>query len=112
MVRISVRRVNQAPKGLFELEITLTPLAPLTTRHQADNPARSFTLAACTDWHDVRRFPVGTGHSGPTHDAGCTTACASQQPDLSVIFGGGVHIRRVGFQWLPDRRPQPTMCSH
>lgn len=101
MVRISVRRVNQAPKGppkgLFEFEITLTPLAPLTTRHQADNPARSFTLAACTDWHDVRRFPVGTGHSGPTHDAGCTTACASQQPDLSVIFGGSPYTQG----WVP-----------
>src|SRR5450759_4917573 len=41
----------------------------------ADNPAGSCTLAACTDWRSgVRRFHVGTGHHEPTSDAGYTTA--------------------------------------
>lgn len=33
-------------------------------------------LAACTDWHRVRRFHVGTDHNESTSDTGYTTACA------------------------------------
>lgn len=57
------------------------------SRHHADNPAGSFMPAACNDWHDVRRFHVGTGHSAPTPDAGYTTACATQKPNLSLSLG-------------------------
>jgi hypothetical protein len=35
-----------------------------------DNPSGSFMPAACNNWHDVRRFPIGTGHTEPTYDAG------------------------------------------
>jgi len=66
------------------------------SRNDADNPAGSFMLAACNDWHYVRRFHVGTGHSEPTIDAGYTTACASQKPDLSISsldFGGSPYTQ-------------------
>ena len=56
------------------------------SRHQADNPAGSRTLAACTDWPDVRRFHVGTDHCESTTDAGYTTARASYPPELSINF--------------------------
>ena len=32
--------------------------------------------------------------------------------NLRTQSSGGVHIRRVRFQWLPDRQPPPTMCKH
>jgi len=54
------------------------------SRNDADNSAGSFMLAACNDWHCVRRFHVGTGQREPTYDAGYTTACASYQPALPV----------------------------
>ena len=41
---------------------------------------------ALSDWRTVRRFHVGTGHTEPTTDAGYTTACASDLPDLSISF--------------------------
>lgn len=65
------------------------------SRNDADNSAGSLTLAACNDWHCVRRFHVGTGHTEPTYDAGYTTACASQQPELSISsldFGGSPYM--------------------
>ena len=55
------------------------------TALDADNPAGSFTLAACTDWRSrVRRFHVGTGHREPTSDAGYTTAGSPYLPQLSI----------------------------
>ena len=69
------------------------------SRHQADNPAGNFTSAACTDWHDVRRFHVGTDHCASTSDAGYTTACASAQPSLSISLLPlrGSPYMRLGF---------------
>ena len=43
-------------------------------------------LAVCTDWRAVGRFHVGTGRTEPTIDAGYTTACVIQQPNLSISF--------------------------
>ncbi len=55
------------------------------TALDADNPAGSFTLAACNDWRSaVRRFHVGTGHHEPTSDAGYTTAGSPYLPQLSI----------------------------
>lgn len=54
-------------------------------RIDAVNSAGSLR-AALTDWRTVRRFHVGTGHPEPTTDAGYTTACASDLPDLSISF--------------------------
>jgi len=59
-------------------------LAP--TRIDADNSSGSFMLAAWNDWRAVGRFHVGTGQREPTIDAGYTTACAIQQPLLSISF--------------------------
>ena len=56
------------------------------TRIDADNSAGSCMLAARTDWRSVGRFHVGTGQIEPTIDAGYTTACAIQRPELSIRF--------------------------
>ena len=77
-------------------------LSPIMTnrvapsRHHADNPAGSFMSAVSNDWHDVRRFHVGTGHSAPTPDAGYTTACATQKPNLSLSLDFGGSLYRKG----------------
>src|ERR1700682_161004 len=55
------------------------------TSLDADNPAGSFMLAACSDWRSaVRRFHVGTGLHEPTSDAGYTTAGSPLLPQLSI----------------------------
>ena len=69
------------------------------TPPDADNPAGSFTLAACNDWRvGVRRFHVGTGHLEPTHDAGYTTAGSLVLPQLSInpLLPGGSPYTRLG----------------
>lgn len=60
-----------------------TRVAP--TRIDAVNTAGSLR-AAWSDWRTVGRFHVGTGQREPTIDAGYTTACVSQPPDLSISF--------------------------
>ena len=55
------------------------------SRIDAVNSAGSLRVAL-SDWRTVRRFHVGTGHTEPTIDAGYTTACASDSPDLSISF--------------------------
>src|SRR5215467_7391412 len=74
-----------------------TRVAP--TPPDADNPAGSFTLAACNDWRfGVRRFHVGTGHYEPTHDAGYTTAGSPSRPPLSIslLLPRGSPYTRLG----------------
>jgi hypothetical protein len=60
------------------------------SRHQADNPSGSTvafdTPAARNDWHDVRRFHVGTDHYESTQDAGYTTARASVLSKTKINF--------------------------
>ena len=56
------------------------------TRIDAVNSAGSFMRAACSDWRSVGRFHVGTGQIEPTIDAGYTTACVIQRPNLSISF--------------------------
>ena len=71
------------------------------TRIDADNSAGSSTLAACNDWRTVSRFHVGTGHREPTPDAGYTTACAFQPPELSISFldfWGSPYTQVLGFR--------------
>src|SRR5262249_10269461 len=73
-----------------------TRVAP--TPPDADNPAGSFTLAACNDWRfGVRRFHVGTGHHQPTHDAGYTTAGSPSRPPLSISL---LLPRGSPYTWL------------
>ena len=55
------------------------------TRIDAVNSAGSLR-AALSDWRSVGRFHVGTGQIEPTIDAGYTTACVIQQPNLSISF--------------------------
>lgn len=66
------------------------------TRIDAVNSAGDLR-ADLSDWRTVGRFHVGTGHIEPTIDAGYTTKCAIQQPELSISFLAfwGWHIRRV-----------------
>src|SRR5215471_3822103 len=74
-----------------------TRVAPTPT--DADNPAGSFTLAACNDWRfGVRRFHVGTGHYESTHDAGYTTAGSPSRPPLSIslLLPRGSPYTRLG----------------
>jgi hypothetical protein len=79
--------------------VTLTPLisTPLISDPiNFNNPAGSFTPAACNDWHDVLRFHVGTDHYESTRDAGYTTARASVQPKTKIIlfaFWGSPYTR-------------------
>ena len=81
----------------------------IPTPPDADNPAGSCTLAACTDWRDgVRRFHVGTGHFKPTHDAGYTTAGSPLPPQLSInlfLLGGSPYtlVRPRGAARSPKR---------
>lgn len=70
------------------------------SRHQADNPSGSTvefdTPAACNDWHDVRRFHVGTDHYESTRDAGYTTARASVLSKAKInlfAFWGSPYMR-------------------
>lgn len=55
------------------------------SRHYADNPSGSLP-AVCTDWQDVRRLHVGTGHCVPTSDAGYTTADAPLTANNTTNF--------------------------
>jgi len=55
------------------------------TRIDVDNSSGSLR-AAWNDWRSVGRFHVGTGQLEPTIDAGYTTACAIQRPELSISF--------------------------
>src|SRR5215831_18587075 len=73
-----------------------TRVVPTPT--DADNPAGSFTLAACNDWRfGVRRFHVGTGHYESTHDAGYTTAGLPFSPPLSISL---LLPRGSPYTWL------------
>src|ERR1700730_9475350 len=80
------------------------------TSLDADNPAGSFMLAACSDWRSgVRRFHVGTGLHEPTSDAGYTTAGSPLLPQLSINLlpcGGSPYTTRRHGQ--PSRRSSNT----
>lgn len=52
----------QRPRREFGLVILTCSLSAIPVGNNAP--------AACNDWHDVRRFHVGTGHSESTLDAG------------------------------------------
>ena len=70
------------------------------TSLDADNPASSSTLAACTDWRRaVRIFHVGTGQYQPTSDAGYTTAGSPFLPQLPInlfLCGGSPYRPWLG----------------
>ena len=88
-------------------------LTPLTL------PAAS-CVPLVSDWRSVGRFHVGTGQIEPTIDAGYTTACIIQQPNLSVSFlacwGGAICAlllcrRQMGLNRATHRRPTPSCLS-
>src|SRR5215467_6242943 len=86
-----------------------TRVAPTPT--DADNPAGSSTLAACTDWRSgVRRFHVGTGHHEPTYDAGYTTAGLPSRPPLSIslLLPRGSPYTRLGCIGEHTLRDEPS----
>ena len=70
------------------IAITAQRVAP--SRHQADNPAGSIMPAACSDWHDVRRFHVGTDHNAHTRCriCDCTRFRFVKSKNQSLCFFG------------------------
>src|SRR6266852_7520193 len=88
------------------------------TSLDADNPAGSFMLAACSDWRSgVRRFHVGTGLHEPTSDAGYTTAGSPLLPQLSINLlpcGGSPYtrVRLHDWQEQPDKDRLSLPTTH
>ncbi len=83
------------------------------TRIDADNSSGSLP-AACTDWRTVSRFHVGTGHREPTPDAGHTTACAFQLPNLSfsfLDFRGSPYMKGYAFDATGCRNGVKTFVT-